>query len=332
MKKSLIALAVAGAVSAPAFAATSNVDVYGVMNIAVEDTNFTAVTPAVLDNTSRIGFKGTEDLGGGLKAVWQIESALGGNGAPISGTTLAGRNTFVGLAGSFGTVLMGNHDTPYKLGTVSLDIFADTIADYNLGRLGNVSANGATANAGVQLISNGHDARNNQALAYVSPTWSGFHFAAAVVLNNNAGANDKTSDAISLTGVYSNGPLFASLSYQDLGDAAGTNAKNDATKIGLGYTFGDTKVGFVWEEVDTGAAATDRDSWLLNVAHSMGPIVLKAQYGSADVGAADQKAWALGADYNLSKRTTAYFVYGSGDTDTAAGSASGYNIGLKHSF
>ena len=332
MKKSLIALAVAGAFAAPAFAATSNVDVYGVLNITVEDTNFTGVTPSVLDNTSRIGFKGSEDLGGGLKAIWQIESALGGNGAPISGTTWATRNTFVGLSGGFGTVLMGNHDTPYKLGTASLDIFADTIADYNLGRLGNVSANGATANAGVQLLSNAHDARNNQALAYISPTWSGFHFAAAVVMNNNAGASDKTDDAISLTGVYVNGPLFASLSYQDLGDAAGTNLTNHATKAGIGYTFGDTKVGFVYETVDTGAAATDRDSWLLNVAHTMGPMVLKAQYGQADVGTAGQDAWALGVDYNLSKRTAAYVVFGSGDTDTAAGSASGWNIGIKHSF
>jgi predicted porin len=221
---------------------------------------------------------------------------------------------------------MGNHDTPYKLGTGSLDPFADTIADYNGG-------NGSRLDA-VQLISNAHDARNPNAIAYISPTWSGFHFAAAVVANNNVGANDKTMDALSLTGVYANGPLFASVSYQDLGDAAGTNATNDAWKLGVGYTFGDAKVGFVYEDVDTGAAATDRDSWLINGVYSMGPIALKAMYGQADVGVgagSDHKLWALGVDYNLSKRTAAYVVYGNGDND-AGPDVSGFNIGIKHSF
>jgi predicted porin len=319
MKKSLIALAVAGVVSAPAFAATSNVDIYGVMNIAIQDTDVTGSDLTILDNTSRIGFKGSEDLGGGLKAIWQIESALGGNGTTAigSGATLGTRNTFVGLAGGFGTVLMGRHDTPYKLGTGSLDIFGDTIGDYNLGRTD-----------GVQLINNTHDHRNGQALAYISPTVSGFHAAVAVVMSNGeAGSALNTSDtidAISATAVYANGPLFASLSYQDADAAAPT--MDTAWKLGVGYTFGDTKVGFVYEDIESA-----RDSWLVNVAHTMGPIVLKAQYGQADVGTADQDAWALGADYNLSKRTSAYVVYANGDDD-AGDDVSGWNLGVKHSF
>lgn len=320
MKKSLIALAVAGAVSAPAFAATSNVDVYGVLNIAIQDTDAAGSTPTVLDNTSRIGFKGTEDLGGGMKAVWQIESALGGNGAVMGNgpAGLATRNTFVGLAGGFGTVLMGRHDTPYKLGTVSLDIFGDTIADYNSGRLGQ------------QLVNNTHDHRNGQALAYISPTWSGFHFAVAAVLTNgeagSALSNGDTVDATSWTAVYANGPLFASLSWQDA-----KSLNNDATKLGLGYTFGDAKVGFVWEKTDSNVAGADTKMWLLNGVYNMGPIALKAQYGKNNNGAAaNGSAWALGADYNLSKRTAAYFVYGNGDTGAA--DVDGWNLGIKHSF
>jgi predicted porin len=143
----------------------------------------------------------------------------------------------------------------------------------------------------------------------------------------------KTVDATSLTGVYSNGPLFASLSYQDA-DSAGS----EAWKAGIGYTFGDTKVGFVYEDVENDAvtghpvgANGERDSWLLNVVHAMGHIVLKAQYGQADVNALDQDAWMLGGDYILSKRTTLYFVYGSGDND-AGKDASGWNLGVKHNF
>lgn len=327
MKKSLIALAVAGAFAAPAFAATSNVDVYGVMNIAIQDTNEDDRTPGVVDNVSRIGFKGTEDLGGGLKAVWQIESAIGGNGSPtagIGGGSIGTRNTFIGLAGGFGTVLMGRHDTPYKLGTVKLDIFGDTIADYNTGRLDQVAC--GSSQCGVELISNSHDARVANALAYVSPTWSGFHFAAAVVMSG--GKDDETFDATSLTAVYENGPFFGSLSYQNV-----EAADSDAWKLGLGYSFGDTKLGFVYENVDKDPAYGDRDSWLLNVAHGMGPMTLKAQYGRVDAEDLDttEDMWALGLDYSLSKRTTAYVVFANGDDDVNDDVA-GWNIGVKHTF
>jgi predicted porin len=243
-------------------------------------------------------------------------------------STLASRNSFVGLAGGFGTVLAGRHDTPYKLGTVKLDIFGDTIADYNSG-----ANNGGLDN--VDLIDKTHDHRNGQALAYISPTFSGFHVGAAVVMADEAANanNGKTIDATSITAIYENGPLFLSLSHQDV-KALGSKA----LKFGAGYAFGDTKVGFVYEDLNnstsTGHAsgANDRDSWLVNVAHAMGPITLKAQYGQVDEGASvDQDMWALGADYNLSKRTAVYFVYGNGDDD-AGDDAAGWNLGVKHSF
>ena len=384
MKKSLIALAVAGVVSAPAFAATSNVDVYGVMNIAIESADMSATgavnnngrdNMAVVDNVSRIGFKGSEDLGGGMKALWQIESALSngpvnhGNTSPTvaqgasagvgGGTnTVGNRNTFIGLAGDFGTVLMGRHDTPYKLGTGSLDIFGDTIADYNGGSgAGTIAVGNGHSRLADSILSGAHDARSPQAVAYVSPTWSGFHFAAAAIMTNaaangqNNGANkDSALDGISMTGVYVNGPLFASLSYQKVDDAdsfvGGTTTdldKSTATKLGLGYTFGDAKVGFAYEKVGIDIAAggkVSRDAWLINGVYNMGPIALKAQYGDVDYGKAfngtSSKQWALGADYNLSKRTTAYVVYADSELKSAPAAfkidVDGWNLGVKHSF
>jgi predicted porin len=333
MKKSLIALAVAGAFAAPAaFAASANVDVYGIMNVALQDTDVKNSDLQVTDNFSRVGLKGSEDLGGGLKGVWQIESGLGGGTDGMGTGSIGTRNTFVGLAGDFGTAVIGRHDTPYKLGSAFVDIFGDTIADYNLGRLDNV-----------QLLMTAHDARTPNAIAYISPTFSGFHFAAAVIATNAAanGNSNDTFDGVSLTGVYANGPLTASLSYQKVEDADafaglafGTADESAAVKLAAAYAFGDTTVGFAYEDVSTDLTAggdADRDSWLLNVKHAMGPITLKAQYGSVDAGAADQDQWALGADYALSKRTTAYFVYGNGDDDNLD-DVSGWNLGVKHSF
>jgi predicted porin len=340
MKKSLIALAVAGTVAAPAaFAATANVDVYGIMNIAIEDTDMPAKDLNVVDNYSRIGFKGSEDLGGGLKAIWQIETQLsagasdgvGGNGGDI-----ANRNTFIGLSGGFGTALVGRHDTPYKIATGKYDIFGDTIADYNLGRLDNV-----------QLINGSHDHRSPDAIAYISPTWSGFHFAAAVIttgVNANLDSGDNL-DAYSLAGMYANGPLTVDVGYQDV-----DVVDSKAWKVGVGYTFGDFKVGFVYEDVSdyvTGLAAKsglDRDSWMASLAYNMGAMTFKGMYGQADVdvaaGTLDQDMWAIGMDYALSKRTSAYVVYGVGDDDVDSGAAAagnrdsvaGWTIGMKHSF
>lgn len=318
MKKSLIALAVAGAFAAPAFAATSNVDVYGILNVAIQDTDVSGKDIQVTDNYSRIGFKGSEDLGGGLKAIWQIESGLGGGSDGMGTGSIGTRNTFVGLAGGFGTVLMGRHDTPYKIATGKYDVFADTIGDYNLGR------------ADLSVIENTHDYRSPNAIAYISPSIGGLTVAAAVIATNSAANLDDgdSMDAYSLAAMYANGPLTVDVAYQDV-----KAVDSKGLKIGAGYTMGDLKLGVVYEDIDSGSTSPvrDGDSWLINAVYNMGAIALKASYGSVDTDFADGNMWALGADYNLSKRTTAYVVYANGDDDNGS-DVSGWNLGVKHSF
>lgn len=340
MKKSLIALAVAGAFAAPAFAATSNVDVYGIMSVAIEDVDTANSEIQVVDRVSRIGFKGAEDLGGGLKAVWQIEHQISATGG-FAGTdgvggsqSLAGRNTFVGLAGGFGTFVVGRHDTPYKLATGALDPFADTMGDYNFGPA-NASAAGGTG-----LVNSTHDMRTPSAIAYISPTFSGFHAAAAVITSNTASTtqwdyNNKTIDAVSLMGMYNNGPLVVSLAYQSAGDAAAAagDQEADAWKLGVGYKFGDLNLGFIYEDLET--AGVDTDSWLLNATYNMGPIALKASYGVLDdddatVTDKDDSMWVIGADYNLSKRTKAYILFANSENEGV--DTDGWALGMKHSF
>jgi Gram-negative porin len=153
MKKNLVALVVSGAVCAPAIAQT-NVTIYGSFNVALERvraedaTASTAalnsmvgapgLTPAefewrnrVTSTNSNIGFRGTEDLGNGLKAIFQCESFANiDNGSPgPAGTILCNRNSNVGLSGGWGTVFYGIWDTPYKITTIKLDTF--TVYDGN---------------------------------------------------------------------------------------------------------------------------------------------------------------------------------------------------------
>ncbi|MDQ1314498.1 MAG: hypothetical protein QG662_607 [Pseudomonadota bacterium] len=340
--KKILALAIASAFAAPAFAATSNVDVYGALGISIEDTNASNVGMQVTDRQSRIGFKGSEDLGGGLKAIWQIEqaiSATAGGQDGVGGATLANRNSFVGLSGGFGTVLMGRHDTPYKLATAGkLDAFADTMGDVNAA--GNLATSGEAGRSNAtQLIHATHDARPAQAIAYISPNFSGFTFAGAIVATNldgngvNDNQNNSNMDAVSLSGTYENGPLYAALAYQeaeDISTAAGTQ-DSAAWKIGAGYKFGDVKVGFVYEDVEL--VGNDlQDALYGNVAYSMGAITLKAQYGELDVATgADASKLTLGVDYNLSKRTNVYALYDMNDTDGKS-NLDGWAMGVRHSF
>lgn len=363
MKKSLIALAVAGTFAAPAaFAATANVDIYGVLNLSYDHVSTDQPSPQddnlnrISSNSSRIGFKGTEDVGGGLRALWQIEMGLqmdgGGNAnTPVNIVNRSSgshtlRNSFVGLSGGFGTVLLGVHDTPYKLATSRLDPFADTAGDYNLA-IGSVNAE------------NAFEVRANNVLAYVSPTMSGFTLTAANVFGaelSNGAAED--FGAYSLSGTYQQGPLFASLAYEKHNNIAAAGDDRSSWKAGVGYSFGDTRLGLIYENSSQdGSTDTDRAAWAANVAHAMGPITLLAAYyhmGDGDRPGVDTSAnaWAIGANYGLSKRTLAFarfvqvnndsgavyqYVRGQGPNVTDIAMAGGsdpsiFSVGVRHSF
>jgi predicted porin len=319
MKKSLIALAVAGVVSAPAFAATSNVDVYGVVRFSVDSVSSDVAANekwSISDRVSRIGFKGSEDLGGGLKALWQIEQGVAVAGAPLDQGTSAfaggARNTFIGLNGSFGTVLVGRHDTPYKLGG-SADLFGDTAAD-------------AQGTAGIIGFGN-FDLRIAGTVAYVSPTVSGFHVAAAIVPGESVPAADGLMDAYSLVAVYENGPLKATLGYENHDNAV----DESAVKLNVGYTMGDIKLGATYEDQSL-AANVDSDAFLISAAYAMGPVTLMAQYGERDheTAANDLKRFTLGVGYALSKRSNVYAAYN--DDDANGTDSSVVTLGINHSF
>ena len=337
MNKKLLAIAVASALAAPMAANANDNIIYGQMHyswdfIDTNDANNDASDDATgVSRASRLGFKGSEDLGDGMKAVYQIEQQ-------VDEATMGSRNTFVGLAGGFGTLVMGRHDTPYKISTGSLDIFGDTIADYNMviGRYMTNTGTGATDTR--------FDERAPQTVAYITPDFGGFHAAIArVSAKQNEAAGAAESEAWSLAGIYKNGPLFASLAYQRvddgnnafaglrIGTGGGTTAtdESDAWKLGLGYSFGDGKIGFVYEEIEGEAANTDKKGYLVNYAHNFGNNTFKIAYGVNDdignVANSGSDMLALGLDHSFSKRTKVYAIYATMDNDS--GAAYGLNGG-----
>ncbi len=359
--KKILAVAIASAFAAPAFAATSNVDIYGSINLSVErvDDGVDSWTRMVTNNNSFIGFKGAEDLGGGLKAVWQLESNVSFDGSQTvdSGNLFGTRNTFLGLAGGFGTVVAGVHDTPYKMATGPLDNFVGTLGDYN-GVFGNAAGNPSSI----------FDLRTANTIAYLSPKFGGFDVKAAYVMGREGaetGLNDRSS-AWSLSGTYANGPLFATAAYEKHNSVGTTGCNNGATcldqgmddrdawKVGVGYTIAGFKLGAIYESIDGDGAqkAIEHKSWGLNGSYAIGAFNLKAAYAKAgelnNVNDTGADMWAVGADYSLSKRTVVQLTYAKMDNDnagtwdlgqgpqvvtTVAGeSPSGFSLGMKHTF
>lgn len=343
MQKKIIALAIAAAFSAPALADNSNVTIYGVANVSYDAVSIGSGTTLangavpvggfgankVSSNTSRLGFKGAEDLGDGLSAIWQIEQLVSLDNA---GGTLGTRNTFAGLkSDSAGTVLLGRHDTPYNLSTRRFDVFTDTIAD-NRSILGGgraVAANVAPA-AAAATVGASFDGRQPDVVAYISPNLNGFTGAAAYV----AGAEGQTTSAQtkgsawSLAGWYDAAGLYASLGYEvhNLGTAAGTigntalasTKQENAWKLGVSYKFIDAlTANFAYERTSdnfgvTGANVLGHNAYYLSGKYAFGNDAVKLAYSKAGANATANTGasqLSLGYDHSLSKRTTVYAQY-----------------------
>lgn len=369
MQKKIIALAIAAAVSAPAFA-DSNVTIYGVANVSYDMTKTGTVAAVdnfssnkVSSNTSRLGFKGNEDLGDGLSAVWQIESRIDIDNS--AGNTLANRNTFLGLSSaSAGTVLMGRHDTPYNISNRKYDLFGDTLADNR-----SIMGGGATTVAGVGSSALSFNGRQPNVIAYISPAMSGFTGAIAYV----AGAEGQTlaaqtkGSAWSLAALYGNGPISANFAYEvhNAGTAPGTaglgvTAKETAWTISGGYKVAEFEVNGIYEkssdDLAAGTNALGHRAYYLSGKYNFGSNAVKLAYANAAANATantDATQVSLGFDHSLSKRTTVYALYtklsngtqgdyqlsGNGTGAPAltpvqanGGTPSAFSFGMKHTF
>ncbi|MCP4274818.1 MAG: porin [Gammaproteobacteria bacterium] len=350
MKKQLLAAAIAAAVAVPMTASAGDVTLYGTIHMSIDSYDRDSSAPgafggtashdkpdardwlAVNSNNSILGVKGTEDLGNGLSALFQMEFWMDADDRGSSNALRNNRNTFVGLAGSWGVVGIGGVDTPYKSSTGSLELFSVVPGDYN----------------GLYF----DDIRASDAVFYMSPNWNGFSFQAAVVmpsLANAAGADADGVEATSIALKYSNGPFFAAFAHEAItGEYVNalytmvtTNDLDyDKWRIGLGYTANGFHVGFVYEDRDLDHVA-DGDSWQLSGSYTMGNNVLKAAYGEADgmvrnsgMGfmVDDAEMWSIGLDHKLSKRTKVYAQYADFDTDADDTDMDAFSVGIVHKF
>lgn len=300
MKKSLIALAVAGVVSAPAFAATSNVDISGRMAYDVTKMGSTGNsnlnTYNVNNNNSRFAFAGTEDLGGGMKAGFFASYNWGlGNG-----NSLSSQETYAHLGGGWGQARIGTQDPLMK----SIGRRVDMFADQSTGDARHLTAQG------------GIDGRRDNVVSYFSPNFGGFQVAVAHAMDETKASDSGAANMINVT--YANGPLYVGLGY----DKVDRVSDQKTWRLGAGYNLGDLRLTGLYQNSDNvgGNSHADNKVWGLGAGYKIGAITVKGQYYkvSDDRAARDASTYALGGDYAFSKRTTLQLAYSKVKNDANA--------------
>jgi predicted porin len=360
MKKSVLVLAVLGAFTNAASAESTSVTVYGVVDAGVVaerggSTGSVTKLSSGVASGSRLGFKGTEDLGGGLSASFVLENGFqadtGALGQSATAATLFGRQAFVGLGSSnFGTVTLGRQYTPHYLAVNFADPFGTGLAG-----------------DAVNILPNTGDAasRMNNTIKYATPNLSGFSGELAYGFGEVAGDSSAKRQIGASVG-YTGGPLGVRLAYHNLNNATaanqpGNNAKN--TILAATYNFEVAKLHLAYG-VDKGTGSspyrnttvnpygrimtpsTDSNDVLVGVSVPFGPHTLLASFiRKNDKTARNQDAdqWAVGYRYALSKRTDLYTAYARiknkngasytvGNAIEAGSGDKALNLGIRHTF
>ena len=357
MNKKLIAVAVAGVLAAPAVMADNSVTIYGVADVGLEQVEAKGATAGaasdvagksrVTSNSSYIGFKGQEELGGGLKAIWQIEQAIdiddGGGSTKTNG--FATRDSFVGLSSAAaGKVIMGRITTPTRNVASKLDVFpgqagigADTAI---LGNTGQANKQGDLA----------FDTRKQNSVGFESAKIAGMTLSAAYIANENrTNSNNPWGWGAGLTGGW--GPVTAMFAYEEHRGADGLNGNNMTAasahgsldtnyRIGLGFSQSGLTLNAIYEMMELrggnatamGAGVTElsRDAFWIGGKYAMGKHEFRLAYAMAlaadqtkdvettEVKDSEAQQISVGYGYNFTKRTQVYGVYSTGENDAGA--------------
>ncbi|MCF8208359.1 MAG: porin [Rhodoferax sp.] len=347
MKKTLIALAALAATSA---FAQSSVTIFGIVDatFAYGDgaTTKTQLTNSGY-NSSRLGFRGVEDLGGGLKANFHLEAGVnndtglgGGNSTNNqAGGAVAGngglnfnRKSVVSLTGGFGEVKLGRDYTPQFWNFTVYDPFGTNGVGTTRALLG--SGGGPT------------NVRASNSIGYVTPSMGGFGAWLQTYMGENTNDLPDAGSGSAVRLSYDAGPLSVAVAFSDTksNSAKGSAATNvQTTNVAGSFKFGAATV-MAFYNVDKNTNQKDVTGMTLGGLLPMGPGTVRLAFSNTDNGANKADQFAVGYVYDLSKRTALYGTFATvsnsgtgtaglnGVSATAGGTSNGFDIGVRHSF
>jgi predicted porin len=329
MKKKVISAAVFGAMlgccAGSAYAQGSNVQIYGRLNIAIENMRTSAnsagqnvsITREV-NNRSVLGFKGTEDLGGGNKALFQIEGTI----SPDTGEgAIAQRDTRVGLEGPWGTLFAGHWITAYNGATGPLDPWYPTTAGYM-----NLMANGAGSTTDNVNNLNSFDRRQANSVHYWSPEWNGLQLRITRSASEERPVSGAHPALTSAAALWNQGPWYLTAAVESHHEYQGPGLSDTGAKIGGSYRFGPTKLALVAERLkyETPTGDLKRNAIFVALTHQWQQHELRLTASRANDGKGSSTAKigylkkgpdtgatqvTVGDDYSLSKRTSVFLYY-----------------------
>jgi predicted porin len=314
MNRKLLALSVAALLATPALAAAENTgpNIYGRLHLSLN--HFDNGGPGfdadgdpvpeysdlnVSSNASRLGVKGSHDLGNSLTGIYQIESGLN---ADERGGQLATRNTFLGLKGGFGLLRVGYFDTPVKNIAISTGLFVAQVGDSN------------------NLVSlRAFNDRLRNSVGYTSPSFGGLAVDLQYSTNRGDGAAEDDSGTFATALTYKSGPLYASLGYIKYSEADLAN-EPEVVRLGAFYDLGALRITGLVHQSSTDAPDSDSQVFGLGLRYTIGNFAVKGQYYTLDndTAATDADLFAIGAEYRLAKNVTGYLNYGMVDNDAAS--------------
>ncbi|MET0982795.1 MAG: porin [Telluria sp.] len=321
--------------------AQTNVTVYGIADASIGSEDSDApnvgrrtVVSSGTQGTSRIGFRGTEDLGNGLKALFNFEAGLALDTGAADAAGLFQRRAVVGLQGAFGTVTIGREYGPIAAVVQASDPLGHGFYGSNLGGFG--------TNRMTRRLSN--------SVNYKSESISGFTGLAAY----SAGERNESEPSGDLAGAaleYRNGPVYVGAGYQRVERLASGDDKELA--VGAGVTFGAFEVRGSYSEADLTGPNNEFKYLILGGTYTFGPnkLFLALHQQRLETGDAEGDGFTLAYSYSLSKRTNLYSTYAhvrnnstgtfgltsAGGTFAPPATALGadpsvFNVGVRHSF
>jgi len=333
MKKSLLALAVLGAFAGAAHAQTS-VTIYGAMDVGL--TKSTGSTTAVnAGDNNKLGFRGTEDLGGGLSALFQAEIRFDPNTGKSEGNgnrPLFQGSSVVGLSGGFGTLRLGRALSPMQATMPAYDAWGAT-------------RNRATFVPGIALATYNSNPleplgtmnRFSNGIFYTTPNMNGLQAQFAFQTKQAQDAGTPASAAFSTAATYANGPLAASLTYE-------RNAIRDKFwGLGASYKMGTFTLMGTYANADNstiavpaavaGVRARDAKAWTVSGKAAVGSGNFLVGYGTLNPngGNNDTNQLSAGYEHNLSKRTFLYTDIKRSKTDGRK-AVNTFDVGVHHNF
>lgn len=275
-------------------ALAADVNLYGKANLSLQSSDEGEGSfVEVKSNASRIGFKGSHDLEHGLTVIYQAEFGVDLDGD--SERNFTSRNQYVGLAGSFGEVLLGKNDTMLRQSQGKAVLFNDLSGD-------------------IKVLWSGKN-RLSDTVSYKTPTFNNFRVGVTYVAEESVEVDDGVSAAI----FYGDAKLKKSKIFASIAVDSKVNGRDIKRATVQAHVGGGVTLGAILQTEERVDGSDGRDGVMVSAKYKVNKITYKGQYQTANFDSGDNRSGiSVGADYAFDKRTKLYTFYTSFDMDSEA--------------